>query len=405
MNSARARLSALLLLCLAPAHATPSGGVLTGIDVLQRDAFKPLIGKRVGLITNQTGIDRSGRSIVDIFARTSEVRLEALFSPEHGLRGVLEVEDIASGTYPLPGGRRIPLYSLYGATKAPTNTMLEGLDALVFDIQGIGARFYTYSTTMAMAMEAAAAAGIEFVVLDRPNPIGGRKVAGAALDPGIRAFIAYLPVSVRHGMTMGELARLHNHTAGLKAKLTVVPLEGWQRDLWFDETGLPWVRPSPNMPDLDSATLYPGTGNFENSNVSVGRGTPAPFRWIGAPWMDSRSLLARLRKARLPGVSFSAQTYTPAKSVYAGKPCPGILMKITDRERLEPMRLFAHLVTALRDLHPKEFNIREKRMAQMIGTHVFNSLYHSGAEAEVIRYLFETRAEAFRESRLVYLLY
>ncbi len=402
MNSARVRLTALLLLCLAPAHASE---VLTGVDVLQRDAFRPLAGKRVGLITNQTGVDRSGRSIVDIFATAGEVRLEALFSPEHGLRGVLEKEDIASGTYPLPGGRRIPLYSLYGTTKAPTGAMLEGLDALVFDIQGIGARFYTYSTTMAMAMEAAAAAGIEFVVLDRPNPIGGVKVAGPALDPGIRAFIAYLPVTVRHGMTMGELARLHNHDAKLGAKLTVVPLEGWTRDLWFDETGLPWVRPSPNMPDLASATLYPGTGNFENANVSVGRGTPVPFRWIGAPWLNSRSLLGRLRKARLPGVSFSAQTYTPTKSVYAGKPCPGILMEITDRERLEPMRVFAHLVTTLRDLHPKKFKIREKRMAQMTGTHIFNSLYHSGAGAEAIHFMFETRAETFRERRLVYLLY
>lgn len=402
MILARARLSALFILCLAPAHAAE---VFTGIDVLQRDNFKPLAGKRIGLITNQTGVDRTGRSIVDIFAKESEVRLEALFSPEHGLRGVLEQEDIASGTYPLPGGRRIPLYSLYGTTKAPTAAMLEDLDALVFDIQGIGARFYTYSTTMALALEAAAAAGIEFVVLDRPHPIGGVKVAGAPLDPGIRAFIAYLPVTVRHGMTMGELARLHNHDAKLGAKLTVVPLEGWTRHLWFDETGLPWVRPSPNMPDLDSATLYPGTGNFENANVSVGRGTPAPFRWIGAPWLNSRSLLGRLRKARLPGVSFSAQTYTPTKSVYAGKPCPGILMKITDRERLEPLRIFAHLVTALRDLHPTEFKIREQRMAQMIGTHVFNSLYHSGAVAEAINYMFETRAEAFRERRRVYLLY
>ncbi|MBI2362680.1 MAG: DUF1343 domain-containing protein, partial [Elusimicrobia bacterium] len=241
------------LLALADPALAEGPAVLSGLDVLAERGFTELKGKRVGLITNQTGRDHTGRTTVQVLANASDVTLSAMFSPEHGFTGVVEDSAVVSGAFALPDGRTIPLYSLYGATRAPTAAMLKDLDALVFDIQDIGARFYTYSTTMAMAMETAAAAGIDFVVLDRPNPVNGETVEGPVLSTGIRSFIAYLPVPVRHGMTMGELARLHNITASLGAKLTVVPLKGWRRAMWYDQTGLPWTRPSPNMPDLAAA--------------------------------------------------------------------------------------------------------------------------------------------------------
>ncbi|HVE14956.1 MAG TPA: DUF1343 domain-containing protein, partial [Elusimicrobiota bacterium] len=337
----------VLALCLPrPARAA----VQAGIDVLEHDGFAELKGKRVGLITNPTGVDRSGRPTWEILATAPDVQLVALFAPEHGALGKIEDRDVSSGTWTLPGGRQVPLYSLYGATKAPTTDMLAGLDALVFDIQDIGARFYTYDSTMGMALEAAAHAGKEFVVLDRPNPIGGDIVEGAMLDPGIRHFTAYFPVTTRHGLTVGEIARLHDAVLGLHARLSVVRLEGWHRDMWHDETGLKWVPPSPNMPNLDAAALYPGIGCLEATNMSVGRGTPVPFRWIGAPWLDSKALAKRMNAAKLPGVKFSAESSAPTKVPFKGLRCPGLRIKITDRDALRPVTVFAHLVTALRDL-------------------------------------------------------
>jgi len=398
----------LLLLALAARPAFPAAApaeVLAGIDVLEQNGYRELKDKSVGLITNQTGVDRRGRTTVTVLANAPGVELKALFSPEHGFAGTLEQESIESGMYILPGGRKIPLYSLYGSTRAPTADMLKGLDALVFDIQDIGARFYTYSTTMAMALEAAKKANIEFFVLDRPNPIGGTAVEGAVLDPSIRHFIAYMPVPVRHGMTMGELARIFNFHARLGAKLQVVALKGWRRDMWHDATDLRWVRPSPNMPDLDSAALYPGTGCFEASNLSVGRGTPVPFRWLGAPWLKPKRVLKRLKKARLKGVTFKAQTFTPEKSVYAGRKTRGIRIVVNDRNAVEPLAVFAHLVTALRDTHPKKFKLKPKRMTLMTGTPAFNKLYESGAGAADIRKFFATEARRFTNERAAFLLY
>ncbi|MDE2292999.1 MAG: DUF1343 domain-containing protein, partial [Elusimicrobia bacterium] len=294
----RAFLLAAALWPCRPAAAQPPPTVLAGIDVLRQHGFAEIKGKRVGLITNQTGRDRHGRTTVQILANAPDVTLAALFSPEHGFAGISESSSVASGTFSLPDGRSVPIFSLYGATRAPTADMLSGVDALVFDIQGAGARFYTYSTTMAMAMEAASAAGIDFVVLDRPDPLGGDVVEGPVLEDGLRAFTAYMPVPIRHGMTMGELARLYNVMGRVGAKLTVVPLKGWRRSMWFDQTGLPWTPPSPNMPDLATDILYPGMALFEAFNVSVGRGTPFPFQWIGAPWLDAKSVVRRLRRAR-----------------------------------------------------------------------------------------------------------
>jgi uncharacterized protein YbbC (DUF1343 family) len=402
----------LLLLALgagaSAAEPDPGPAVLSGIDVLQERGFRDLKDRRIGLITNQTGVDSKGVLTARILSAAPGVTMAALFSPEHGFTGLSESTSVASGRFRLPDGKEIPLYSLYGSTRAPTDEMLEGLDTLVFDIQDIGARFYTYATTMAYALEKAAEKKIEFVVLDRPNPINGDSVAGPVLEieDGLRSFISYFEIPIRHGLTMGEIARLHNFKSKLGAKLVVVPVKGWKRKMWFDETGLPWVRPSPNMPDLDAATLYPGIACFEATNISVGRGTPKPFRWIGAPWMKAGAVVSILKKAKLEGVKFSAKTYTPTKSVFKGKKSRGILMRITDRDKIRPFRIFAHLVTAIRDLHPDEFNLGEgNRTSRLIGSERFRAHYETGADAKVVIDLFEPEAARFRAQRAPFLLY
>ncbi|MBI5244658.1 MAG: DUF1343 domain-containing protein [Elusimicrobia bacterium] len=379
--------------------------VLAGIDVLESTDSPGLKGKRVGLITNHTGFDRQGRSTVQVLAGAKGVQLKALFSPEHGLAGLVEEGAVSSDSFRLPDGRSIPVYSLYGDMKAPSPDMLSGLDALVFDIQDVGARFYTYSTTMALAMEAAAKRGIEFIVLDRPNPINGETVQGPILDDSVRHFTAYLPIAVRHGMTMGELARLHNVTAKVGARLLVIPMKNWSRVLWYDDLGLPWKAPSPNMPDVDAASLYPGIGCFEASNISIGRGTAFPFRWIGAPWLDDKALLKRLRLAGLKGYRFEREEQTPSKSVFQGQPCRGVRIQVTGRNVADPLRLFAHMVCALRDLHPLEFGIRFDEMIRMIGTDRFRMLYNAGARPRDMIQMFEADAAAFKARRAPFLLY
>ncbi|MFA5140345.1 MAG: DUF1343 domain-containing protein [Elusimicrobiota bacterium] len=400
----RAALAGLLFApCLA--WAGEKHAVLTGLDVLREGGAAVLKGKRVGLITNQTGVDREGRPAAHILEAAARVELKAMFSPEHGFTGVSEDSTVASGFYALPDGRRLPLYSLYGATRAPTADMLKGLDALVFDIQDVGVRFYTYAATMAMSMEAAAAAGLDFVVLDRPNPIDGDRVEGPLLDPEIRHFTAYLPVPVRHGLTMGELARLHNILGRIGARLQVVPLRGWARKMWFDETGLPWTPPSPNMPDLDSAVLYPGTGCFEATNLSVGRGTPLPFRWVGAPWLEPGPVLERLKSAKLQGVRFSAKALTPAKDVYEGLACPGIRIEVTDRGAMRPLEVFVHLAAALRDTQKGRFEVRGPAMSRLTGSRNFTELFGKGGKPEELLPLFDADAARFQTERAPFLLY
>ncbi|MBI5201769.1 MAG: DUF1343 domain-containing protein [Elusimicrobia bacterium] len=395
----------LVLAVLLLAARAQAGEVLTGLDVLESEGFRAFKGQKIGLITNQTGKNRKGKPIAQAFAEAPEVQLKALFSPEHGFTGMSEANAISSETYKLPDGTKIPIYSLYGATMTPTAEQLRGLDALVFDIQDIGARFYTYATTMAMAMEAAAANNLDFFVLDRPNPITGDIVEGPVLSPDIRHFTSYLAVPVRHGLTMGELARLHNVVGKVGAKLQVVPLKGWTRDQWYDQTGLPWTKPSPNMPDLDAATLYPGVGCFESTNLAVGRGTPMPFRWVGAPWFRSREVLLRLKKLNLPGVAFEAQDYVPTKSLYEKTKCPGIRIKITDRKKIRPTHVFAHLLAITRDLHPLEFGVRWDEERRMAGTDQLKVLYEGGAgPAEMIK-LFDAGPREFDAVRNAFLLY
>ncbi|MCB1206431.1 MAG: DUF1343 domain-containing protein, partial [Verrucomicrobiae bacterium] len=317
----------------APVPAKTAAGdprtVLNGIDVLERDGFSLLKGMKVGLVTNQTGINRERRSTIDLLADAPGVELKVLFSPEHGIRGVLDQEIIDDEVDATTG---LPVYSLYQTEKRkPTRAQLAGLDALVFDIQDIGCRFYTYVSTMGLAMEAAREAGIRFVVLDRVNPLGGIVVDGPVRSGEGNDFVAFHDIPVQHGMTVGELARMFNAERKVGADLHVVPLEGWHPAMHLDETGLPWVNPSPNMRSLTQALLYPGVGLVEFTNVSVGRGTPSPFEHIGAPWIHDGKLAQRMRQEKIPGVEVLPDRFTPEASVYKNEDCAGVRFYLSDR--------------------------------------------------------------------------
>ena len=337
----------------APPTNSPVSSVLTGIDVLRRDGFRQLAGRRVGLITNQTGISRDGVSTVRLLDEAKNVRLVALFSPEHGLEGKLDTANIPDG---LDKVTRRPVYSLYGKTRTPTADALAGIDTLVFDIQDIGTRFYTYISTMGLAMRAAAEHKVRFVVLDRPNPIGGVEVAGPVLDAGREAFVGFHTLPVRHGMTAGELARMFNHEMKIGADLQVIRMEGWRRSELLDATGLIWVNPSPNMRSLSEALLYPGIGLLETTNLSVGRGTDTPFEVFGAPWLDGTHLARELNTAGLPGVRFVPIRFTPESSVFNGQPCNGVNVIVTDRKVFRPVAAGLAIACTLRRLYPKTWN-------------------------------------------------
>ena len=409
MRTCALLLAAAFCACAGPAAREDSiSGTMSGLDVLVMENFKSLRGKRVGVITNRTGVDRRGRSVVDLLAEAPGVALAAIFTPEHGFAAASESERIASGRT-RAAGKEIPLYSLYsgGITgMRPKLEQLHGLDVLIFDIQDVGARFYTYLATMAMALEEAKTAGVDFIVLDRPNPIRGDLLEGPILeDPSLRFLTptAYFQVPVRHGLTSGEMALWHNLAVG-HPHLSVIKLRGWKRSMWHDETGLPWVPPSPNMPDVEAASLYPGIGIFEASNLAVGRGTPIPFRWIGAPWLNAEEIVARL-KGTVEGVEFSVQDYTPSKSVFEGRPCRGVRITVVNRDAMRPLDVFRHLALVLRDLHPKEFEWRWDEVKRMVGAAEFRLLWETGAGDEAFLALFDKGPRDFEASRRAVLLY
>ncbi|MBM3749611.1 MAG: DUF1343 domain-containing protein [Acidimicrobiia bacterium] len=336
---------------VAPPPYTP---VLNGIDVMRANGFAALKGMKVGLLTNHTGRTRDGAATIDVLVDAPGVTLSALFSPEHGIRGLLDA-NVPSTRDDKTG---LPIHSLYGDTRRPTEAMLAGLDAIVIDLQDVGARFYTYMTTMAYVMEEAAPREIKVFVLDRPNPIGGVSIEGPVLDEALASFVGYLPVMpTRHGMTLGELARLFNAEKKIGADLTVVAMRGWRRDAWFDETGLTWIGPSPNMRNLYAATLYTGLASFESTNISVGRGTDTPFEHIGAPWIDGMRLAEALNARRLPGVRFYPVQFTPTSSKFANELCQGVFIVITDRDAVRPMRVGVEVASALHQLFPGRFEI------------------------------------------------
>jgi uncharacterized protein YbbC (DUF1343 family)/CubicO group peptidase (beta-lactamase class C family) len=375
------------------------GRVRPGIEVLAASGFAPLVGKRIGVITNHTGIDASGRSTLKLLLRAPGVKVRAIFSPEHGLSGVLD-EKVASGKDPATG---LPVYSLYGKVMRPTPKMLQGLDALVYDIQDVGARFYTYITTMAYAMEAAACAGLDFYVLDRPDPITASLVQGPVLDPGLKSFIGYFPLPVRYGMTAGELAQLFNRERAIGAKLHVVPMEGYRRGVWMDQTGLRWVNPSPNLRSLTQAILYPGVGMIESANVSVGRGTATPFEIVGAPWVSGDRLARYLSRRCLPGVVFEAVTFTPAAGPYAHKCCEGVRLKVVDRAAFNAPGLGVELAAALYRLFPGKFHL--DRTTSMIGSRQVVQAIKNGDDPKAIQRRWQPGLEAFGRLRARYLLY
>lgn len=332
----------------------PYTPVLNGIDVMRANGFAALKGMKVGLLTNHTGRTRDGAATIDVLANAPGVTLAALFSPEHGIRGLLDA-NVPSTRDDKTG---LPIHSLYGETRRPTEAMLAGLDAVVIDLQDVGARFYTYMTTMAYVMEEAAARKIKVFVLDRPNPIGGVSIEGPVLDEALASFVGYLPaMPTRHGMTLGEIARLFNAEKKIGADLTVVAMRGWRRDAWFDETGLTWIGPSPNMRNLYAATLYTGLASFESTNMSVGRGTDTPFEHVGAPWIDGMRLSDALNARNIPGVRFYPVQFTPTSSKFANELCQGVFVVITDRNAVRPMRVGVELASALHQLFPGAFEI------------------------------------------------
>jgi uncharacterized protein YbbC (DUF1343 family) len=374
--------------------------VVLGVDALAADGFRLLQGKRVGLITNHTGLNAAGERTVDLLHKAPGVTLVALFSPEHGFAGALDHDGIGDSRDEATG---LPIYSLYGENRTPTAEQLEGLDVLVFDIQDIGARFYTYTSTMAQAMGAAAKQGIEYVVLDRPNPINGISIAGPVLDAGSESFVGIHTLPVRHGMTTGELATMINDEQQLGAKLHVVQIENWRRGDYWDATGLVWVNPSPNMRSLTQAVLYPGVGMLETTNISVGRGTDTPFEMVGAPWIDAREFAETLNAANLPGVRFVPVRFTPESSKHEGKLCQGVNLIVTDREQLEPVTMGFTIAAALRQLYPNDWDT--ENLPRLIGNERAVEAIRAGKPAAEIVAGYAAGLDQFRGRREKYLLY
>ena len=373
--------------------------VLSGIDVLEAENFSRLNGLRVGLITNHTGRNRLGKSTVEIFREAPGVRLEKLFSPEHGLFGDVD-RKVASFVDPNTG---LTVHSLYGETRRPTSEMLSGLGALVFDIQDIGARFYTYISTMGYAMEEAAKAGIRFVVLDRPNPINGFQVEGPILESHRLSFTGYFALPVRHGMTVGELAMLFNEENRLGAKLEVVKLEGWHRFLWLDDTDLPWVNPSPNIRNLRQATLYTAVGLLESTNLSVGRGTDTPFEILGAPWINASRLARVLQDRKLPGVKITPTHFTPSADRYVGKLCHGVHVEVTNRTRFRSVAAGLEMARAIARLYPQRFQL--EKLTSMAGSEAVVKGIRRGDSVARVLEAGREELEKFLEMRQKYLLY
>ena len=383
----------------AAIRASVDANVLTGIDVLERDNFKKLAGMRVGLVTNQTGQDRAGRSTIDVLFKAPGVKLTVLFSPEHGIRGL--ADEKVSDTKDEKTG--LPIYSLYGETRRPKAEQLKDLDAIVFDIQDVGARFYTYITTLGYVMEEAAKAKLPVVVLDRPNPINGLDVEGPLADADKLSFVVYHSISVRHGMTTGELARFFNEERKIGAELRVIKMENWRRAMWFDATGLTWVNPSPNMRSLTEATLYPGIGLLETTNVSVGRGTDTPFEVLGAPWLDGQKLAGYLNARQLPGVRFVPIRFTPKSSVHKDQECGGVNIIVTDRTRLQSVAMGIEIAAALRQLHPADWKV-EGFVRLLANADVFERLKRGEPADSIIR-SWALPLEQFRQARARALLY
>jgi uncharacterized protein YbbC (DUF1343 family) len=403
--------------------------VSPGLEVFLAKHLGLVRGKRVGLITNPTGASRDLRSSVDLLARHPDVKLVALYGPEHGIRG-----DAQAGEYvPFYDDPvyHIPVFSLYGqsmkpvpgmlknideymrsfdtksAGKAPEGAMVKDIEVMLYDVQDVGMRVYTYIATMALAMQACAESGAEFVVLDRPDPINGLDMEGTVLDyPAFSSFVGLYPIPERYGMTIGELALLFNDRFLVrKAKLTVIPMEGWKRSMWFDQTGLPWIIPSPNMPTLDTATVYPGQVYFEGTNVSEGRGTTRPFELFGAPWIDGTGLAAKLNGLGLPGAAFREAWFTPTFSKFEGRLCGGCQIHVTDRAVYRSFDTALHVIKTIRDMYPDKFEFHKEYFDKIMGTAKVREALEAGFDVRAILDGLRLGLQAFAELRRPYLLY
>jgi len=387
-----------------------NGAVVTGIDVLEAENFKSLQSLddskkplRIGLLANQTSVDSQGRRTIDVLATAPGISLQAIFSPEHGIAGQLDVTNVPNSQDPTT---RVAIYSVYGATDAqrrPPPEILKNLDAVVVDLQDAGARFYTYETTVGYFLEAAAKANIKVIVLDRPDPINGAYVEGPLSQSSLSNFVNYFPLPVRHGMTLGELARLFNEERHLGASLSVIPMQGWQRGDWLDATLVPWVDPSPNLRSLNQATLYPGVALVEGTNVSVGRGTDTPFELLGAPWINPRELADFLNRREIDGVRFVPRSFIPQSGPYAGQPCAGINLIVTERNQFDSPELGIELASALLKLYPKDYKI-ERMIEILANLEVFNAIV-AGEDPRRIAQDWQSQLDEFLKVRARYLLY
>ncbi|HZR66393.1 MAG TPA: serine hydrolase [Terriglobales bacterium] len=386
-----------------PDIAYRNSAVLTGIDVLEQQDFAPLQGKRVGVLTNQTGVDSAGHRTIDVLARASGVQLTAIFSPEHGVTGDLDTTHIGNTRDAATG---VPVYSVYGGTdeaRRPPVDVLKQLDAVVIDLQDAGVRFYTYETSLGYFLEAAAKTGAQVIVLDRPDPISGAVVQGPLSQPGMENFTNYGPVPVRHGMTLGELAQMFNAEHNIHAKLSVIPLQGWMRGDWLDSTGVEWINPSPNLRSLTEAALYPGVGLVEGTNLSVGRGTDTPFELVGAPWINARELAGYLNGRQIPGVRFVPISFTPTSSNYSGQPCHGVNLVLTQREFLDAPELGIEFASALLKLYPEQFHV-EKMIDILANRNVYDEIVR-GEDPHRIALDWQDELRKFEQVREKYLIY
>ncbi len=397
----------LALLLVIPCSATqvaPGADVRPGLEVFLSAVPPALKGKRVGLITNHSAIDRARNSAIDLIARHPDLKLTALLAPEHGIRG--DVQDgvtIADDTDPKTG---VPIHSLYlSEDRGPTPAMLKDVDVLVYDLQEVGGRTWTYVSTMALAMQAAVKKNIPFVVLDRPNPIGGEIVEGALLDPAFKSFVGMYPIPARHGLTVGELATLFNREQGIGAELIVIRAANWRRSQWFDQTGLPWVNPSPNLRSFAALQSYTGSVYFEGTNLTEGRGTERPFEQIGASWLDAPEVVRIMNGLRLPGIRFEAITMVvePTAAKFKGQTIPGIRFAVTDRQAYRPVRTALLLIDEIRRKHPREF-AWSRTIDRLTGSDKVRLAVEAGRLPQLL-VEWDREAAAFLEFRQPFLLY
>ncbi|NIO47815.1 MAG: DUF1343 domain-containing protein [Candidatus Aminicenantes bacterium] len=403
--------------------------VIPGIEVFFESRLDLVRGKRVGLITNPTGVDSNLKSVIDLFHNNQEINLVALYGPEHGIRGNAQAGEYVP--FYIDDKYNIPVFSLYGqsrkpeagmlknideymrsfdtikAGKIPQTSMVESTDVLIFDIQDVGTRIYTYIATMAYCMQACAENGVDFIVLDRPNPINGEDLEGPLLEyPEYSSFVGLYPIPIRHGMTIGELAEYFNDKfLAKKVNLTVIPMQGWERKMWYDETSLPWVIPSPNMPTLDTATVYPGQEFLEGTNISEGRGTTKPFEIFGAPWIDGYELTKKLNELNLEGIKFTEAWFSPTFSKYEGELCGGAQVHVVDRDRYRPFESSLHIIKTVMNMYPSHFKFHNEYFDKLMGTSKVREALEKGVDVNDIIRSYQEGLDNFSELRKPYLLY